>query len=189
MSADTTSEPGPIQRPITAEMVKKLRDQTGAGMMECKARADRGERRFRGSEHDPPQARSGDRREKGRPRRARGSDRAQPVGRPFAPVSSWKSTASPTSSRAPTTFSCCSRTCWPRSSGPANERPTRGSRTRTARSASASQPPSPSSGENMAVPRFVRYAGRGYVGQYIHLGGKLGVQVEFAGRHARHQRP
>src|SRR5204863_10040317 len=28
-------------------------------------------------------------------------------------------------------------------------------------------------GENMAVSRFVRYAGKGYVGQYIHLGGKL----------------
>jgi elongation factor Ts len=36
-------------------------------------------------------------------------------------------------------------------------------------------------GENMAVPRFVRYAGRGYVGQYIHLGGKIGVQVECGG--------
>jgi elongation factor Ts len=36
-------------------------------------------------------------------------------------------------------------------------------------------------GENMAVPRFVRYAGQGYVGQYIHMGGKLGVQVEFGG--------
>jgi len=36
-------------------------------------------------------------------------------------------------------------------------------------------------GENMAVPRFVRYAGKGYVGQYIHLGGRLGVQVEFSG--------
>ena len=36
-------------------------------------------------------------------------------------------------------------------------------------------------GENMAVPRFVRYAGKGYVGQYIHLGGKLGVMVEFGG--------
>ena len=36
-------------------------------------------------------------------------------------------------------------------------------------------------GENMGVPRFVRYAGQGSVGQYIHLGGKLGVQVEFAG--------
>lgn len=34
-------------------------------------------------------------------------------------------------------------------------------------------------GENMAVPRFVRYAGKGYIGQYIHMGGKLGVQVEF----------
>jgi elongation factor Ts len=36
-------------------------------------------------------------------------------------------------------------------------------------------------GENMAAPHFVRYAGKGYVGQYIHLGGKIGVQVEFAG--------
>src|SRR2546428_9973368 len=36
-------------------------------------------------------------------------------------------------------------------------------------------------GENMAIPRFVRYAGKGYVGQYIHMGGKIGVQVEFGG--------
>ena len=36
-------------------------------------------------------------------------------------------------------------------------------------------------GENMAVPRFVRYAGDGYIGQYIHMGGKIGVQVEFGG--------
>jgi elongation factor Ts len=36
-------------------------------------------------------------------------------------------------------------------------------------------------GENIAVPRFVRYARQGYVGQYIHLGGKIGVMVEFGG--------
>jgi elongation factor Ts len=36
-------------------------------------------------------------------------------------------------------------------------------------------------GENIAVPRFVRYGGQGYVGQYIHLGGKIGVQVEVGG--------
>jgi elongation factor Ts len=36
-------------------------------------------------------------------------------------------------------------------------------------------------GENMAVPRFVRYAGHGYVGHYIHMGGKIAVQVEFGG--------
>jgi elongation factor Ts len=36
-------------------------------------------------------------------------------------------------------------------------------------------------GENMAVPRFVRYAGTGYVGQYIHMGGKIGVQIELGG--------
>jgi elongation factor Ts len=36
-------------------------------------------------------------------------------------------------------------------------------------------------GENMAVPRFVRYAGQGYVGQYIHTGGKIGVMIELSG--------
>lgn len=36
-------------------------------------------------------------------------------------------------------------------------------------------------GENMAVPRFVRYANHGYVGQYIHMGGKIGVQIELSG--------
>jgi elongation factor Ts len=39
-------------------------------------------------------------------------------------------------------------------------------------------------GENIAVRRFVRFEGQGptsYVGQYIHLGGKIGVQVEFSG--------
>jgi elongation factor Ts len=36
-------------------------------------------------------------------------------------------------------------------------------------------------GENMGVSRFVRYAGKGYVGQYIHLGGKIAVMAEFAG--------
>jgi elongation factor Ts len=36
-------------------------------------------------------------------------------------------------------------------------------------------------GENMGVSRFVRYAGKGYVGQYIHPGAKVAVQVEFGG--------
>src|SRR4051812_23290628 len=41
-------------------------------------------------------------------------------------------------------------------------------------------------GENMSVRRFVRFTGQGpgsYVGQYIHVpaGGKIGVQVEFGG--------
>ena len=36
-------------------------------------------------------------------------------------------------------------------------------------------------GENMVVARFVRYAGDGHVGQYIHPPGKIGVQVEFSG--------
>ena len=36
-------------------------------------------------------------------------------------------------------------------------------------------------GENMAVPRFSRYSGQGQVSQYIHMWGKIGVQVEFTG--------
>ncbi len=36
-------------------------------------------------------------------------------------------------------------------------------------------------GENMAVPRFARYADHGYVGQYVHMGGKIAVMVEFGG--------
>jgi elongation factor Ts len=36
-------------------------------------------------------------------------------------------------------------------------------------------------GENMGVGRVVRFADRGFVGQYIHLGGKIGVLVELTG--------
>ena len=39
-------------------------------------------------------------------------------------------------------------------------------------------------GENMAVRRFVQFAGQAptsYIGQYIHMGGKIGVHVEFSG--------
>lgn len=39
-------------------------------------------------------------------------------------------------------------------------------------------------GENMGARRFVRFTGQAptsYIGQYIHLGEKLGVQVEFRG--------
>ncbi len=36
-------------------------------------------------------------------------------------------------------------------------------------------------GENMAVPRFVRFAGKGYVSHYIHMGGKIGVLLELSG--------
>ena len=36
-------------------------------------------------------------------------------------------------------------------------------------------------GENMGVGRLVRFADRGFVGQYIHLGGKIGVLIETTG--------
>jgi elongation factor Ts len=36
-------------------------------------------------------------------------------------------------------------------------------------------------GENMGVGRLVRLADRGFLGQYIHLGGKIGVLIELTG--------
>lgn len=36
-------------------------------------------------------------------------------------------------------------------------------------------------GENMGVARIVRFAGRGVLGQYIHMGGKIGVLIELTG--------
>lgn len=36
-------------------------------------------------------------------------------------------------------------------------------------------------GENMGVARIVRFAGRGIVGNYIHMGGKIGVLIELTG--------
>jgi len=35
--------------------------------------------------------------------------------------------------------------------------------------------------ENMAVSRFVRYSGKGYVGQYVHSDGKQAAQIELGG--------
>ena len=35
-------------------------------------------------------------------------------------------------------------------------------------------------GENMGASRLVRFSGDGYVGSYVHLGGKIGVLVQFA---------
>ena len=88
---------------ITAALVKKLRDQTGAGMMECKAALDRGQRRHRGGHDDPAQARArAGRRRRPDARPAKGSSAATSTWAARSACSS-RSTASRTSSRAPTT--------------------------------------------------------------------------------------
>ena len=51
----------------------------------------------------------------------------------------------------------------------------------TARCRSASRRRSPSSARTWPSRASSATPGQGYVGQYIHLGGKIGVQVEFAG--------
>ena len=167
---------------ITAADVKKLRDQTGAGMMECKSALDRGQRRLRGGEHDPAQARPGERREEGRTRGQRRPDRPPRCPRTTRAGIARRGELRVRLRRAHRRLPAADRrTCSPRSSRPATPPPRRGSRTRTARSRSCVAAGIAKLGENMAVPRFVRYAGQGYVGQYIHMGGKIGVQVEFGG--------
>ena len=44
-------------------------------------------------------------------------------------------------------------------------------------------------GENMGVARIVRFAGRGIVGNYIHMGGKIGVLIELTGVTPSRPRP
>ena len=61
---------------ITAAEVKKLRDQTGAGMMECKTALTEANGDFEEANDDPAQARPRERREEGRPHRQRRADRA-----------------------------------------------------------------------------------------------------------------
>ena len=166
---------------VTAEMVKKLRDQTGAGMMDCKtALTEAG-----GSFDDATTIL----RKKGLASAAKKAGRATSEGL----IGSWL--AGDRSAGILVEVNCESdfvaRTndfqqlvkdvlaeirkagdaatdAWVKDpSGPIQKRVAAAIGTL---------------GENMAVPRFVRYAGKGYVGQYIHaVGGKIGVQVEVGG--------
>ena len=64
----------------------------------------------------------------------------------------------------------------------AGDRGDRGARSRRRRRSARRSPPTiAKTGENMAVTRAVRYAGEGYVGSYLHMGGKIGVLVELQG--------
>src|SRR5262245_20989618 len=165
---------------ITADMVKKLRDQTGAGMMECKnALTEAG----------------GDYEEATTILRKRGlASAAKKVGRAtteglianaVAPDHSWGilaevSCESDFVARTPDFQQLMQDVLAEiqKAGDAANETWLKDPQGPVIRHVA---PVIAKLGENMAVPRVVRYAGKGHVGQYIHLGGKLGVMVEFSG--------
>jgi elongation factor Ts len=180
MSADTTSEPDPIQRPITAEMVKKLRDQTGAGMMECKGALTEANGDFAEANTIL--------RKRGLATAAKKAGRAAREGLIGHSLTGDHSTGILVEVNCESDFVARTDDFQLLLKDVLAEIERTGER---ATDAWLADPEGPirkrvaatiaKLGENMAVPRFVRYAGGGYVGQYIHLGGKLGVQVEFAG--------
>jgi elongation factor Ts len=165
---------------ITADMVKKLRDQTGAGMMECKNALTEA---------------SGDFEEANTILRKRGlASAAKKAGRTTSEGLIAHRVAADGSSGTLAEVNCESdfvaRT-------PDFQQLMENVLTEIEKAGNAANdawlkdpggpvirllsPVIAKLGENMAVPRFVRYAGQGYVGQYIHLGGKIGVMVEFGG--------
>src|SRR5438876_8185789 len=166
---------------ITADMVKKLRDQTGAGMMDCKTALAEANGNFDEATTIL--------RKKGLASAAKKAGRAASEGLVGSWLSDDRSTGILVEVNCETDF--VARTsdfqqlvadvlAEIRKAGDAATdtwltNPTGPIQTRVAAAIGKLR-------ENMAVPRFVRYAGKGYVGQYVHpVGGKIGVQVEFGG--------
>jgi elongation factor Ts len=166
---------------ITADMVKKLRDQTGAGMMECKAALTEANGDFEEANTIL--------RKRGLASAAKKAGRATSEGLVGSRLSSDRSTGILVEVNCETDF--VARTpdfqqliqdvlAEIEKNGDAADaawlqNPDGPIRKRVAAAIAKLR-------ENIAVPRFVRYAGHGYVGQYIHaVGGKIGVQVEFGG--------
>ena len=165
---------------ITADMVKKLRDQTGAGMMECKNALTES---------------NGDFEEANTILRKRGlASAAKKAGRTASEGLVANKVAADHSSGILAEVNCESdfvaRTPdfqqlmqtvlaeIEKAGDAANEAWLKDPQGPVIKQAA---PVIAKLGENMAVSRFVRYARSGYVGQYIHQGGKIGVMVELGG--------
>jgi elongation factor Ts len=165
---------------ITADMVKKLRDQTGAGMMECKNALTEA---------------NGDFEEANTILRKRGvASAAKKAGRTasegliastVAPDHAWGILAevnceSDFVARTPDFQQLLQRVLAEieKAGDAANETWLKDPQGPVIKQVA---PVIAKLGENMAVSRFVRYAGKGYIGQYIHQGGKIGVMVELNG--------
>jgi elongation factor Ts len=165
---------------ITADMVKKLRDQTGAGMMECK-------NALTAANGDVEEANT-ILRKRGLASAAKKAGRAASEGLIASTVAADHSAGILAEVNCESDFVARTPDFQQLMQNVLAEIETAGG---AATESWLKDPQGPviklvapviaKLGENIAVSRFVRYAGAGYVGQYIHLGGKLGVMVEIAG--------
>jgi elongation factor Ts len=165
---------------ITADMVKKLRDQTGAGMMECKAALTEASGDFEEANTIL--------RKRGLASAAKKAGRMAKEGLVGFRLAADHSTGTLVEVNCESDFVARTPDFQQLMQDVLTEIEQAGDR---ATEAWLKDPNGPihkrvaaviaKLGENMAVSRFVRYAGQGYVGQYIHLGGKIGVQVELTG--------
>jgi elongation factor Ts len=165
---------------ITADMVKKLRDQTGAGMMECKAALTEANGNFEEANTIL--------RKRGLASAAKKAGRTASEGLIGSRLSTDRSSGVLVEVNCESDFVARTPDFQQLVQDVLGEIEKAGD---AASDAWLRDPNGPISrlvaakiaklGENIAVPRFVRYAGRGVVGQYIHLGGKIGVQVELGG--------
>jgi elongation factor Ts len=165
---------------ISAADVKKLRDQTGAGMMDCKAALEEANGNFDEATTIL--------RKKGLASAAKKAGRATSEGLIGHAVSADHSTGTLVEMNCETDFVANTDDFKQLIRSVLAEIDKAGDAANEAWLKDPNGPVQPmvaaligKLGENMAVPRLVRYAGNGYVGQYIHMGGKLGVQVEFSG--------
>jgi elongation factor Ts len=166
--------------PITAEMVKKLRDQTGAGMMECKNALTEANGDFEEANTIL--------RKRGLASAAKKAGRSANEGLIANRVSADHLSGTLAEVNCESDFVARTPDFQQLMANVLTEIEKAGDAANDAWLKDANGPiaklivPAVAKlGENMTVPRFVRYAGQGYVGQYIHLGGKLGVMVEFSG--------
>jgi len=165
---------------ITADMVKKLRDQTGAGMMECKNALSEAKGDFEEANTIL--------RKRGLASAAKKAGRAASEGLIASTVAADHSSGILAEVNCESDFVARTPDFQQLMQSVLDEIATAGD---AANEAWLKDPQGPIAkhltpliaklGENMAVSRFVRYAGTGYVGQYIHQGGKIGVMVEFSG--------
>jgi elongation factor Ts len=165
---------------VTADMVKKLRDQTGAGMMECKAALTEANGDFEEANTIL--------RKRGLATAAKKAGRTASEGLIGNRLSADRSSGILVEVNCESDFVARTPDFQQLVQDVLNEIEQAGD---TATGAWLKDPGGPISrlvtakiaklGENIAVPRFVRYTGQGIVGQYIHMGGKIGVQVELGG--------
>ena len=165
---------------ISAADVKKLRDQTGAGMMDCKAALEEANGNFEEATTVL--------RKKGLASAAKKAGRATTEGLIANWVSDDNSDGILAEVSCETDFVSATEDFKQLMADVISEIRKAGDKASNEWLQDPSGPVQPrvqaliaKVGENMAVPRFVRYAGQGYVGQYIHTGGKIGVMIELTG--------